>query len=230
MWFERACEGGDQLGCVELGALYKYGEGVEQNLERARSLYEVACAAKLARGCLGRLWAIRGDFAKAVSLFRKACDSDTALGCSLWATTYELGAGVEADINQALRLHQRACDTHDAHGCTELARFHDEGKNLPRDAAQSVAFAKRAWDIDGRECMPLAVRYEQGRDVEPSLSKAATVLGTACRQHVAAASERLRRIVDESSLSAAEQQAAEAVLQPACELGHGSGCRDAGKN
>ena len=49
--FEKACTGGDFMGCSNLGSHYLQGQGVPQDLERARELYEKACNGGDAKGC-----------------------------------------------------------------------------------------------------------------------------------------------------------------------------------
>jgi hypothetical protein len=41
--YERACQGGELVGCTNLGLLYEAGEGVPQDQARANGLYQIAC-------------------------------------------------------------------------------------------------------------------------------------------------------------------------------------------
>ena len=50
-FLERACEGGDMRGCHYLGMLYKVGDGVAQDTERAATLYARACKGGEAAAC-----------------------------------------------------------------------------------------------------------------------------------------------------------------------------------
>jgi TPR repeat protein len=47
----RACDGGDYVGCVELGRLYATGRGVRTDRDRALALYKKACDAGTSIGC-----------------------------------------------------------------------------------------------------------------------------------------------------------------------------------
>ena len=41
--FEKACDGNDALACYNLGLLYKKGQGVKQNSQHAKTLFNKAC-------------------------------------------------------------------------------------------------------------------------------------------------------------------------------------------
>ena len=65
----------------------RHGEGVAQNLAKAAALYQQACDAGDAVGCvnLGGLaferQGVAQDLAKAVALYQQACDAGDASGC-----------------------------------------------------------------------------------------------------------------------------------------------------
>ena len=62
---KKACDGGDMLGCSNLGSRYAIGNGVEK------------------------------DLGKAVELFKKACDGGNMRGCTNLGSMYANGNGVE---------------------------------------------------------------------------------------------------------------------------------------
>jgi len=49
--FTKACDEGNAKGCLNLGSMYEYGEGIAQNKYKASSLYAQACRAHEALGC-----------------------------------------------------------------------------------------------------------------------------------------------------------------------------------
>lgn len=49
--FQKACDGGNALGCNNLGFMYANGQGVKQDYARAKQLYGKACDLKLELGC-----------------------------------------------------------------------------------------------------------------------------------------------------------------------------------
>ena len=86
--YQQACDGGDMLGCNELGVMYGTGEGVTQDLARAATLYQQACDG-------GEMW-----------------------GCVNLGAMYGTGEGVTRDRARAIRLYQQACDGGQKWGCT----------------------------------------------------------------------------------------------------------------
>ena len=41
--YNKACDGGEMLGCTNLGYLYSHGKGVIQDIQKANLLWEKAC-------------------------------------------------------------------------------------------------------------------------------------------------------------------------------------------
>jgi hypothetical protein len=84
----RACDGGEQLGCSNLGTLYFDGDGVPKDEARAADLFERSCAAGNAFGCanLGRAFDEgRGrprNAATARELFETGCRGGIAPACA----------------------------------------------------------------------------------------------------------------------------------------------------
>ena len=60
--YKKACDGGNMLGCTNLGSMYANGDGVEE------------------------------DFSKAAKLLKKACDGGDMNGCRSLDTIYKLMA------------------------------------------------------------------------------------------------------------------------------------------
>lgn len=96
LW-QKACDGGEALGCASLGALYAIGQGVRQDHQKAAQLYQKACDGGEASGCsnLGILYAngqgVRQDFSTAKQHYGKACDLGLQLGCDGYRELNEKG-------------------------------------------------------------------------------------------------------------------------------------------
>jgi len=91
--YQQACDGGDALGCRNLGYLYQYGQGVKQ------------------------------DYARALAAYQKSCDGMYTNGCISAAWLYETGRGVSHDIAQARKLYKKACDAGDREACADLRQL-----------------------------------------------------------------------------------------------------------
>ena len=74
-----ACANEAGIGCDNLGFLYVYGQGVDQNLTKATKLYEQACIYAYEKGCnnyaimLAEGKGVKEDVEKAREIFTKSC-------------------------------------------------------------------------------------------------------------------------------------------------------------
>ena len=95
--YTKACDGGEAVGCSNLGVMFEKGEGVKQ------------------------------DKFKAVALYTKACDGGRASGCSNLGVMYSNGEGVRLDKKRALALFGKACDMKEERGCKNYAKLKGQG-------------------------------------------------------------------------------------------------------
>lgn len=113
-WFRRAAAGGHGLAHDCLGTSYRWGVGVEPNLDTALDWYQRAAALGVPRSMIQL-----GEF-------------------------YRLGLGVEKDAQQAATWHQRAAAKGWNQPLFELARLYLQGTGLERDPKQAREYAQRA--------------------------------------------------------------------------------------
>jgi len=85
--YQKACNGGNAVGCSNLGNMYHDGEGVRQ------------------------------DYKKAASLYQKACDGGDATGCTALGAMYANGRGVRQNYSTAKKFYGKACGMGDQDGC-----------------------------------------------------------------------------------------------------------------
>jgi TPR repeat protein len=93
--FEGACET-EMAGCFHLAGLIAAGEGVTQDWERARELYEQACNGTLRDG--------EGS-------------APVAESCHRLAELYVAGNGIERDVFRAGSRFRRACSLGHQEAC-----------------------------------------------------------------------------------------------------------------
>lgn len=89
-FIKRCDEIKDSQGCVNVGILYKKGEGITQNFSKAAGLYE------------------------------KACELEHSAGCNNLAILYENGEGVKKDISKARKFYNQACKMESNKACANL--------------------------------------------------------------------------------------------------------------
>jgi TPR repeat protein len=146
--------------CVTLGAMYLQGTIVSVDPERAVELFQTACAADSARGCmrLGDAYHAgivpvatgggdakpRDPHAEEVLLYRRACDGGANLGCVLAGRAFVAGHGVARDAAQAAKLFAQVCDRGNAESCLELGKLAQRGDGVKRDADRALGLYRKA--------------------------------------------------------------------------------------
>ena len=95
--YQKACDGGEAVGCLGLGVLYKDGQGVKQNYQKAAQLSQKACNSGVAEGCaiLGILYqdgkGVKQNFSTAKQYYGKACDLGFQSVCDIYRKLNEKG-------------------------------------------------------------------------------------------------------------------------------------------
>src|SRR5262245_18119598 len=86
------------------------------------------------------------DHARAVELFRRACEGGHPPGCTYLAFAADGGHGMPRDPAAAARLFQKACDGGQAPACLELGVRTERGTGGARDYAAAAVLYQRACD------------------------------------------------------------------------------------
>ncbi len=127
--------------CDALGVAYLEGVGVEppkKDEEKAAQLFDRACEAKLASGCVsgGNMLAKeRQDkkVARAAELYEKACKLDARFGCFELAQLHETKAWDGATDELASMYFQKTCNTDPTRGCFEAGQLMEQGRIKARE-------------------------------------------------------------------------------------------------
>ena len=149
-YFKKACEGGSQAGCVELGRLYDEGLGVIEDTTLAYSLFEAACQQDNAEGCYHQADMIREgrgvkrDSEASALLFGRACDLGSLDACERYGVSLFLGKGVDVDIPGALNVFVNACEAGHGDSCKRLGGIYDDGELVTRDLTATLYYYDRA--------------------------------------------------------------------------------------
>jgi serine/threonine-protein kinase len=137
--FDKACSGGGWEACKDLGIMYRYGQGVQEDDSKAASLFAKACDAGNALGCtnLGALYAngkgVDKDDTRAAAFYNKACNAGDAMGCSNLGTMYWDGRGVPHNDFQATTLYSKACNAGNAAACSNLGNSYLLGRGVVKN-------------------------------------------------------------------------------------------------
>ena len=165
--YKKACDGGEMLGCFNLGNL----EDKKGNLARAAVLYKKACNGGYMGGCsnLGILEMEKGNLPRAATLWKKACDGGDMLGC------FNLGIleDKKGNLPRAAVLYKKACDGGHIGGCYNLGNLEGKKGNLAR---ASVLYKKACDGGDIGGCYNLGIL----EDKKGNLARAAVLYKKAC--------------------------------------------------
>lgn len=129
IYYEKACNGGVELGCANLGILYEHGLGVKKDPKRAVEIYRTSCNQGGARSCYNLANAYRKgeivaqDYALAMSAYENACKKNDIPSCANIGAMYELGLGVEKDERRAYQIYKVACFRGFSKACPQMKRL-----------------------------------------------------------------------------------------------------------
>lgn len=165
-FYQKACELNDKFACSNLGTLYFYGRGVEENLTLSNKAYEKSCELGYSAGCyyLGFHYenSEKPNLSSAKKYYDKACRFNHAESCARIGVLYYYGKGVKQNFFEAFKAVQKACESKDsAQGCYLLGVLYDEGKGIQ----QSRASAKKYF---GKAC---SMRSQKGCDAYRKLNE-----------------------------------------------------------
>lgn len=136
--------------CDALGIAYLEGVGVEppkKDEEKAAQLFDRACDAKYAPGCVsgGNLLAKerhqKKKVARAAELYERACSLDARQGCFELAQLHETKAWEEATDELANRFFRRTCNIDPTRGCYEAGLLMESGRIKAREGEIESLFA-----------------------------------------------------------------------------------------
>jgi len=105
----------------------------------------------------------RGDYSKAVELFRKAAEQGNADAQFNLGQMYDQGKGVKQDYAKAVELFRKAAKQGNADAQYNLGQMYDKGKGVKQDYAKAVAwYGKAAEQGDAYAQYNLGVAYREG--------------------------------------------------------------------
>ncbi|WP_285653449.1 tetratricopeptide repeat protein, partial [Helicobacter ailurogastricus] len=192
---QQAAKMGSARAYVNLGDLYKLGEGVKKDETKAEEYYQQTMQAyqkegdggdALAYVSLGLMYSEphrpsdHPDYPKAMQYFKKAIDMGEPAGYYALAEMYQSGQGVKADMKMAGQYYQKACDLGYQGGCFKVKIYSATLKNEPnhansnKEADKYLDIAHKAYD---EKNYSKAVQYLQ-KAVEMGNSSAFYNLGS----------------------------------------------------
>jgi uncharacterized protein len=169
------------------------------------------------------------DWARAQSLYGRACDGGSADACYYTGLASLLGANGPKDVPRAARRLEKACDLGQADACVELASVYEPGdparaEFLFAKAARLTAIGCEAGEL--RRCGGLAWLHTEGRGVRRDLVEAARLLQKGCDGGEIVLCRRLGNVYARGDGVAKDAARATELLQRACSAGLREACQD----
>jgi TPR repeat protein len=191
--YAQACDERDAYACVRLGALRE----AQEDYRSALAAYEKACSlASALCGPLGVMHysghGVPEDHKKAATLFRRACDWESAFPCGMLGWLHESGAGVRKDLSKAVALYERSCDLGTGAACSDLGERYQEGRGTGKDESKAVAVFERGCQLGSHAaCANLGWALYRGRGAAKDSERGLELLSKACEMGITWACEKL---------------------------------------
>ena len=247
--YKQACLAGKARACLE----YAHELRISTNGAWERNRVEVApwvspavvaevnaqCERSDARSCNRLGWYFAAwhvpDYARAATLYEKACDMGESRGCVMLGMLYFQGAGVEKAETRTFSLMKKACDMGGGYGCFNLGLMYKDGTGRPaalvayggveKDIAQAATLYEKACDLgDGSGCIELGVLYLNGIPfssvIQKDEARAVTLFEKACDRGYSVGCNKLGILYRDGDGVQQDVARSQELFQKACYLGH----------
>ncbi len=193
--YKVACDGGNALGCNDVGYIYSNGLGLLEDDAEARKYY------------------------------KRACDMGRALGCKNFATLLNNGHGGAENDQLARTYYTIACDGGNADACSSLADLYEAGDGGSQDSAIARLFTEKACTLGSSEgCFQLGRIYKNGDLVAQDIEKANEFYTMACEGGNASGCTNLGLMYEEEDSIGQDYTQARGFYKRGCEGGSHVGC------
>ena len=223
--YRQAAEAGYAEAQYQMGRVYDFGNGEEQNYDEAFAWYMRAAEQGHASAqrevglfySMGR--SVRKDYTEAMNWYKLEAEQNEPYALRDLGLMYARGDGVEADTVEAMWYYMQAVEQ------GYIGAYHDLGNlyliyNMEREPDKAAEwFAKGAEAGDSFSAFDLAKMYETGDGVEQSYAKAFDLYMQYSDYH-SEAQYNLGRYYEEGLGVEADREQAIAWYQKAADLGH----------
>ena len=165
---------------IALGFLYYSGQGVEQDREKGKELFQSAADTGVVEGYYGLAVVAKNeeDIETALGHYNKVVEEGTeplyiAYAMNNLGHMYRNGEGVEQDYAKAIEWYTKAADLGDADAMNNLGYMYEHGVGVEQDGAKAVEWYIKAADLGNTTAMNrLGYMYYNGEGVEQDYAKA----------------------------------------------------------
>jgi hypothetical protein len=186
---ESAFNSGVSGAAMIVAEAYQYGDGVNQDLGKAREWYEKG-ASKGDAGSMRALGEMIGgedappaDAGRARQLIERAASLGDHEALRLVAERHETGNGVDKDVKKAVQLYERAAAAGDRTAAKKVGDIYVQGELVERNYETARKWYEQAAARNVQDAMvELGVLYANGRLPDPEGTKSKTWLERSTRR------------------------------------------------
>lgn len=139
-------EGRDPAACRDGGLAFAYGEGVERDDARARTLFAAGCELADPQSCFHKKLLSLPEGAldveaneEGIATLKARCSSGRASACYRLGVFHDRGPMGYRDMSQAMMLFRQACDDGEHGACFEQAAdYASGGTDMGREKAEAL--------------------------------------------------------------------------------------------
>lgn len=148
-WNEKAAAQGNARAYLNLGLLYRNGQGVAKDAAKAMQYITAARDGgdMKASRYIGLSFEEAGDFAKAAVSYQEGADRGDITSQFYLGRAYELGKGVVQDYALAFKWYTKSAERGDhvaSDGMVGLAGLYERGLGVQQDLTKAIALFKQA--------------------------------------------------------------------------------------
>lgn len=96
---------------------------------------------------IGAIFGKRGEFEKALKLYKQTCDLNSSMGCSNLGFMYLDGQTVTKDVTIAKKYLKKSCDLNNSSGCFNLGLIHEKGLETEANNSKALTLYAKACDL-----------------------------------------------------------------------------------
>ncbi len=165
---------------ISLGFLYYNGQGVEQDMEKGKELFQSVADTGVVEGYYGLASAAKNeeDIETALGHYNKVVEDGTEplyIAGAMYGLghMYRNGEGVEQDYAKAIEWYTKAADLGQTTAMNNLGHLYLDGKGVEKDGTKAVEWYTKAADSGNTSAMyNIGYMYVKGEAVEQDGEKA----------------------------------------------------------
>lgn len=149
-WYRQAAEKGNARAINNIGVLYEWGNGVNQDYSEAMKYYKKAAEKGFAVSMsnIGRLYVqghgVAQDYNEALSWYKKAAEKGNTEVLGTIGYLYLQGEGVTHDHKEAFYWYKKSADNGNVNNMNTLGTLYSRGLGVDQDHKEAFYWYKKA--------------------------------------------------------------------------------------